>query len=352
MLSEEIETYPHRRYNQLTGEWILVSPQRAKRPWLGKQEAAEQELLPAHDPACYLCPGNRRAGKIINPNYNGVYVFDNDFPALMQESPLHFSAANSLLRFNMASGVCRVVLFSPRHDLTIPELPISSIEALVKEWIMQYRELSMQPSLKYIQVFENKGAIMGCSNPHPHGQIWATDFVPAEIEKEDKCQRTHFENSGRSLLGDYLKEEQLNGERMVCGNEHFTVLVPFWASWPYETLLIPHRPAGSIDALTEAEQHAFASILQELTIRYDNLFQVSFPYSSGIHQTPVNGIDRPWWHWHMHFYPPLLRSATVKKFMVGYEMLAEAQRDITPEQAAATLRACSTEHYKKRILCN
>lgn len=353
MYSEElIQSHPHRRLNQLTGEWVLVSPHRAKRPWQGKIENSEQELLPAYDAECYLCPGNDRAGGGKNPAYETVYIFNNDYAALLGSAPEAFPAPQSLLQYQMVKGICKVIVFSPRHDLTLAELEAAQLTELVRNWISEYKALRAQKDIRYIQIFENKGAIMGCSNPHPHGQIWAGDFVPMEITKEDGQQRRYYENTGRSLLSDYLHTEINAAERIVCSNDDFTVLVPFWAVWPYETLIIPHRQMQHIDQLSEKEQRAYASILQELAIRYDNLFGISFPYSAGIHQSPVNSIERYWWHWHHHFYPPLLRSATVKKFMVGYEMLAEAQRDITPEQAAATLRACSTQHYKKTILCN
>lgn len=350
--NEWLQSFPHRRLNQLTGEWVLVSPHRAKRPWQGKTENTEQSMLPAYDAGCYLCPGNERAGGAHNPHYQSVYIFSNDYAALLSESAEIFPPPQSLLQYQMVKGICKVIVFSPRHDLTLAELEKEQLTELVREWISEYKALRVQKDIRYIQIFENKGAIMGCSNPHPHGQIWASDFVPMEIEKEDRQQRNYYENKGRSLLGDYLKTEEEAGVRIVCRNDDFTALVPFWAIWPYETLIIPHRQMQHIDQLSVKEQRAYASILQELAIRYDNLFGISFPYSAGMHQSPVNSIERHWWHWHHHFYPPLLRSATVKKFMVGYEMLAEAQRDITPEQAAAKLRNCSTQHYKKTILCN
>ena len=352
MTAALLASHPHRRLNQLTGEWVLVSPHRAKRPWLGKTESLDEPAIPAHHNDCYLCPGNTRTSGIQNPDYPGVYVFDNDFAAILNSSDTLFPEPQSLFNFELVSGRCRVVLFSPRHDLSLPELDLQQLNELVAVWIAEHKSLREIPQIRYIQIFENKGAIMGCSNPHPHGQIWAGDFIPVEIITEDKMQRSYFENCGRSLLSDYLKQEQKAGERIVCSNEHFTVVVPFWAVWPYETLVIPHNQAASIEAMTRAEQASFAAILKEITTRYDNLFGISFPYSSGIHQSPVNGINRNWWHWHVHFYPPLLRSATVKKFMVGYEMLAEAQRDISPETAAAQLSALSGLHYKKRVVCN
>lgn len=347
MLPELIRHYPHRRYNQLNGEWILVSPHRAKRPWQGKMEDVPADDLLSYDAGCYLCPGNARAGGQMNPDYKDAFVFENDFAALLKEQHFLFGKAPSLLKFQMASGVCKVISFSERHDLTMAELSKEQLLGVVNAWINECVEIAKDPGIHYIQVFENKGAIMGCSNPHPHGQIWASDFIPEQVLKENKHQQDHYETKGRTLLADYLREEWEAGERIVCRNEHFTVLVPFWALWPYETLLIPHRAMQYLQDMDKDEKDSLAAILQEITVRYDNLFETSFPYSSGIHQAPVNGVRRKWWHWHMHYYPPLLRSASIKKFMVGYEMLAEAQRDITPEQAAEKLRSAATVHYKK-----
>jgi UDPglucose--hexose-1-phosphate uridylyltransferase len=345
MLMLNPSEHPHRRYNPLTAEWILVSPHRAKRPWLGQIEETPPDDRPAYDPACYLCPGNTRAGGRVNPSYSGTYVFDNDFPALLPDTPTDELAANSLFRIEGDRGICRVICFSPRHDLTLAQMEIPDIRQVVDTWAEQTLDLGARADIGYIQIFENKGAMMGCSNPHPHGQIWSTCRMPREIDKEIATQRDYYNTHGITLLGDYLEEEHQRAERLVYANEHWTVLVPFWAIWPFETLLISHRPARSIPELDESERDALADALHHLTARYDNLFRTSFPYSMGFHQQPTDGADYPYWHLHAHFYPPLLRSATVKKFMVGYELLATPQRDITAEQAAARLRELSDIHY-------
>lgn len=357
---------PHRRYNPLTDEWILVSPQRATRPWLGAVEKLAQARRPEYDPACYLCPGNTRANGAVNPPYTGVYVFDNDFPALL-ESPRaapgveESSAQSSILRSQLETGVCRVICFSPRHDLTLAELPVDQIRAVVDAWAAQCEELGARDDIAYIQLFENKGEMMGASNPHPHGQLWATRRLPTEIVKETRGQLNYLMGrrncdgetqglpaaspSGLPLLLDYLALEQRAGERIVFENAYFVCLVPFWAIWPFETMLLPKRHIRRIVELTEPERDALADALKRLTTRYDNLFEVAFPYTMGVHQAPYDGEPHEEWQMHLHFYPPLLRGATVRKFMVGYEMLAQPQRDLTPEQAAERLRGLSEVRF-------
>ncbi len=345
---------PHRRFNQLTREWVLVSPHRAKRPWLGQVEKVPPENLPAYDPGCYLCPGNARAGGVRNPIYTSTFVFDNDFAALLPgtttERHVDPIAEAELLIAEPESGLCRVVCFSPRHDLTLPELSQSDVEAVVHTWIDQTRELSTLDFIHYVQVFENKGAMMGCSNPHPHSQIWAVNHLPNEPAKEYDSQQHYWLQNQACLLCDYRAEEIQSGERIVASNEAFTALVPFWAVWPFEILLIGNRHVGALTDLDRLEVSALADILRRITARYDNLFEISFPYSMGFHQCPTDEHEHgsEAWHLHAHFYPPLLRSATVKKFMVGYEMLAEAQRDLTAEQAAERLRSLPEIHYKHK----
>ncbi len=337
---------PHRRYNLLSGEWVLVSPQRAERPWQGHVEDIPQENRPQYNPDCYLCPGNERAGGKKNPKYKGAYVFNNDFSALLpQTKPAELNEKNLLIARG-ESGLCRVICFSPRHDLTLPEMPLATIRNVVDVWTEQYRELGSMSNINHVQIFENKGEIMGCSNPHPHGQIWAQESIPVEPAKELRQFGEYFQSHSTCLLCDYLKHEQAKNERIVLENDHFVVVVPFWAIWPFETLLLSKRHLGNLLELSEAEKDALADILKRITIRYDNLFRVSFPYSAGLHQTPTDGRPHPEWHFHMHFYPPLLRSATVKKFMVGYEMLSNPQRDVTPEWSADRLRELPDAHYK------
>lgn len=343
--------HPHRRFNPLTGEWILVSPHRTKRPWQGQVETPPQDNRPAYDPQCYLCPGNTRAGQSQNPLFTGTFVFQNDFAAMMLDTPLDPPPplpgdTTGLFVVKPESGTSRVICFSPRHDLTLPEMDVADIRRVVDVWVEQYLDLGAMPQINYVQIFENKGAMMGCSNPHPHGQIWAGHFLPNEPAKEDERQAVYWANHGRSLLADYLALELKLGERLVVQNEHFVALTPYWAVWPFEVILISRRHVPAIDHLVEAERDGLADILRQLTIRYDNLFNVSFPYSMGFHQQPTDGSSHPYWHFHAHFYPPLLRSATVKKFMVGYEMLANPQRDITAEQAAQRLREVPAVHYK------
>lgn len=343
-----IET-PHRRFNPLTREWVLVSPHRAKRPWSGQVEKTPAENLLQYDPACYLCPRNERAGGLMNPDYAGTFAFDNDFAALLPDVDMKERASDSpLLIAEPERGMCRVVCFSPRHDLTLPELEIPAVENVLSTWAQHSSELGAKNFIQYVQVFENKGAMMGCSNPHPHSQIWATGHIPNEPAKEADSQRDYFNQHGRPLLADYLAEEHQRKERLVAVNNHFSALIPFWAVWPFEVLVIAHRNVSRLADLTSSEVSALADIYKQVTVRYDNLFEISFPYSMGFHQAPYNDQTHPEWTLHAHFYPPLLRSATVRKFMVGFEMLGMPQRDITPELAAARLRELSAIHYKQR----
>ncbi|HEX2078416.1 MAG TPA: UDP-glucose--hexose-1-phosphate uridylyltransferase [Longimicrobium sp.] len=329
---------PHRRLNPLTGEWVLVSPHRALRPWQGETERPAAEERPAYDLACYLCPGNERAGGVRNPEYTGTFVFTNDFAALKPDAPEAGVDVEGLLVARSEPGTARVICFSPRHDLSLPDLDVPGIRAVVDLWGEQFAELGRRPGIGYVQIFENKGAAMGASNPHPHGQIWAQSSIPQIPAREGERMAEHFARHGRTLLADYLRLELEREERIVCANDTWVALVPFWAVWPFETLVVPRRPVPDLRTLDDGERDGLAEILQRLTRRYDNLFGVSFPYSSGVHQAPTDGQVHPEWHLHLHFFPPLLRSATVKKFMVGYEMLGEPQRDVTPESSAARLR--------------
>jgi UDPglucose--hexose-1-phosphate uridylyltransferase len=333
-----VEDHPHRRYNPLLDEWVLVSPHRAKRPWQGQVEDVPVEKKPAYDKTCYLCPNNERAGGFKNPDYNDTFVFDNDFSAMLPNTPKGEFEEDELFRIKSEKGICRVICFSPRHDLTIPEMTVSDIVKVVDVWQNEYRELGAHEFINYVQIFENKGSIMGCSNPHPHGQIWSQSSIPDIPLKECNSQRDYFLKHNKSLLLEYVEKEILKKERIVAVNEHFVSLVPFWAVWPFETMIISKRHFKDILQMRDDEKKSFAALYKELTGKYDRLFNISFPYSAGIHQSPTNNKNNDHWHFHMHFYPPLLRSASVKKFMVGYEMLANSQRDITPETSAKMLR--------------
>lgn len=342
------EENPHRRYNVLTGEWVLVSPHRTKRPWQGKNEEPAQLSTQNYDPNCYLCPGNERAGGAINPEYKEPWAFTNDFAALLQDVAIE-KYDEGLFKAESETGICRVVCFSPNHSLTLPLMEKKDIRAVIDLWQKEFAELSAKDSINYIQIFENKGAIMGCSNPHPHGQIWAQNSIPEEILKKSYRFKEYWNTNQQSILEAYVSQELEAKERILIENEDWVAVVPFWAVWPYETMLIPKRKIAYITELTTQEKENFAGILKELTTKYDNIYKTSFPYSAGIHQAPCDGQEHPEWHLHMSFYPPLLRSATVKKFMVGYEMFANPQRDITAEQAAAKIREQSDIHYSTTL---
>jgi len=343
--SLDLAAQPHRRFNPMTREWVLVSPHRTQRPWQGQVEDVAPETQLAFDPNCYLCPGNSRAGGAKNPDYASVFVFDNDFAAMKPDTPEGEFRQQDLLLAHSESGRCRVICFSPRHDLTLARMSIADLRNVVDAWAKEYADLGSQPNIRSVQIFENRGAMMGCSNPHPHGQIWANETIPNELAKELAALTDHYKAHGSTLLSDYLKLELEKQERIVCSNNHFVALVPFWAIWPFETLVLSRRPVSALDELTDAERTSLADILRQITIRYDNLFKTSFPYTMGFHQRPTDGQPHPEFPMHVHFYPPLLRSATVRKFMVGYEMLGMPQRDITAETAAKWLRDLPPSHY-------
>ncbi len=343
----DFNEHSHIRQNPLTGDYVMVSPHRTKRPWQGKMEEIVTDSRPKYDPTCYLCPGNARMKGEINSNYSDTYVFQNDFAALQIDVP-RGEIKNGLLKAESVKGECRVICFSPRHDLTLAEMETFEIRKVVDTWVSEFEDFITQKDIHYVQIFENKGEIMGCSNPHPHGQIWASSNIPVEILKETEHQKNYFQEHKKTLLEDYWKLEVSENERVVVENDSFVVIVPFWATWPFETMIIPKRPMAFISEMNENEKTDLADIIRRITTRYDNLFSTSFPYSAGIHQAPINVENVEGWHWHIHFYPPLLRSATVKKFMVGYELLANPQRDITPERAAEQLRSLNEIHYKKK----
>lgn len=335
----------HRRKNILTGEWVLVSPHRTKRPWQGMQEQGKELKTLKYDPNCYLCPGNSRVNNEINPDYKNTYSFINDFSAILDVKIENFK--DNLLEAHTESGICKVLCYSPNHSLTMPQMDESEIVSIIKLWQKEYKDLGSIENINNIQIFENKGESMGCSNPHPHGQIWAQKSIPTEILKKQNNFKKFYENNNQSMLLAYIKKELELKERIIYENESFVALVPFWAVWPYESMVITKNHRKSILELNEKEVTDYANILKILTTKYDNLFQTSFPYSTGIHQAPTNNEQNKEWHMHMSFYPPLLRSASIKKFMVGYEMFGEPQRDITPEQAAESLRNCSKTHFSK-----
>ena len=343
---------PHRRWNPLRQSWVLVSPQRTKRPWQGEvgQKAAPSGV--SYDPQCYLCPGNQRAGGAANPAYDGIFSFVNDYAALLPDSPPPAEAPQApLLIAEPARGVCKVLCYHPDHSLTLARMTRAEIRPVVDAWTREYEQLAGLDWIQYVQIFENRGAMMGASNPHPHGQIWSTGFLPDEPAAETQAQLAHLASTGRCLLCDYLLAEQAapgDQGRVIFENEHFAALVPWWAVWPFEVLLVSRRHAGALPEFTGEERDGLADALKRLTTRYDNLFATSFPYTMGFHQSPTDGQAHPEWHFHAHFYPPLLRSATVRKFMVGFEMLGMPQRDITPEDAARRLRAASEEHFWPR----
>jgi UDPglucose--hexose-1-phosphate uridylyltransferase len=342
-----LNDHPHRRFNPLTGDWVLVSPHRAKRPWQGQVEKEEIVKLQEYDPGCYLCPGNIRAGGKSNPPYTDTYIFTNDFSSLLDSIPEGHLNESDLFIAESEKGICKVICFSHRHDLTVPLMEVASVKKVIDLWTKEYVELGALDYINNVQIFENKGSMMGCSNPHPHCQIWAQKNLPVEIVKEQHQLNIYYQKHRQTILTDYLELEIKKNERIICSNESFVALVPFWAIWPFETMIISKRAVQSIAELTKEESWNLAEIYKALTVRYDNLFETSFPYSMGIHQSPTDGKEHPEWHLHMHFYPPLLRSATVKKFMVGYEMLANPQRDFTAEQSAERLINLSEVHYKK-----
>lgn len=346
-MSNQFNTKPHRRYNILTGEWVLVSPHRTKRPWQGKTDKTASFNQLEYDESCYLCPGNTRANGVQNPTYDKTYSFENDFPALLKDTEEEVYE-NRLLQGKTESGICKVVCFSPNHSLTLPLMLKEDIELVIKMWQEEYQTLGAKEGINHVQIFENKGDIMGCSNPHPHGQIWAQQSIPEVVLKKQTHQKEYWSKHQKSILAEYIQQELALDERIILKNEHFVALIPYWAVWPYEAMIVPIKHYQHIGQLNTEEVSAYAEILKGLTTKYDNLFETSFPYSSGIHQSPTDG-DHPEWHFHMSFYPPLLRSATVKKFMVGYEMFANPQRDITAEQAADTLKSLQHEHYTKNL---
>ena len=331
-----MQNHPHRRYNPLLDEWILVSPHRTNRPWQGTVDKNTNLEKHDYDPHCYLCPGNERAGGKINPNYSETFVFTNDFAAILPFTPDNYQIEHNLFKSENIQGTSRVICFSPNHGLTLPLMKLADIKKVVDLWCEQTEELGKL--YKWVQIFENKGEIMGCSNPHPHGQIWAGSSIPNEVLKEDINQKKYYSENNSVLLLDYLNQELENNERVVLENDDWIVIIPYWAIWPFETILVPKHQFRSINELRDVERNSLADILKRLLTKYDNLFGVSFPYSMGWHGAPFNDADNNHWQLHAHFYPPLLRSSTVKKFMVGYEMLAEPQRDITAEIAAKKLR--------------
>ena len=336
---------PHRRLNALTREWVLVSPHRTQRPWQGQVEKKTVPTPVTYDPDCYLCPGNARAGGVRNPPYEGTFVFDNDFAALKPEVKTFEEDRDGLLIAKSERGICRVVCFLPDHSLTVARMSVPEIRRVIDTWTAQYLELGAKDWINSVQIFENRGEMMGASNPHPHCQIWSNETLPNEHVKELASFRDFRAHRARCLLCEYLTLEQKDGTRIVCENEAFLAVVPFWAVWPFETLVLSKRHLGSFEQMEDPEKDALADVMKRLTTRYDNLFETSFPYTMGFHQRPTDGPAHEEWHFHAHYYPPLLRSATVRKFMVGYEMLGTPQRDITAESAAERLREVSEIHY-------
>jgi UDPglucose--hexose-1-phosphate uridylyltransferase len=343
-----LSDFPHRRYNPLIDEWILISPHRTKRPWQGKVEKTAETDMPEYDKGCYLCPGNTRAGSAQNPPYSGTFVFVNDYGALHGDVPAESMSKGNLIVAKSERGVCKVICFSPMHNLTFALMTLDQITPVINVWIEQFKELGAIEYINYVQIFENRGSIMGCSNMHPHGQIWANETVPVIPEKETLQQKKWMEKNKTCLLCDYVAMEQKMQERIVLENNSFIAVVPFWAVWPFEILILPKQHLSDITMLSAENKVDCADIMHRMSVKYDNLFETSFPYSMGIHQKPTDGQRHEEWHFHIHYFPPLLRSATVKKFMVGYEMLAMPQRDITPEDSARRLRECGDIHFSQK----
>lgn len=336
----------HRRFNPLTGEWVLVSPQRAQRPWHGQEEPDDAKTLPAYDSHCYLCPGNTRARGARNPEYGGTFVFTNDFAALAPDTAAFDPGpGEDLLVAVPESGICRVICYTPRHDLSLARMTVGQVEAVIESWQSETVNLGRRPAIGHVQIFENRGLAMGCSNPHPHGQVWANQSVPTIPAREGRRQAAHLNAKGTCLLCRYLALELQRAERIVLQNDSFVVLVPFWALWPFEVMILPREHAGDIADLGAEQKRDLADAMTRLAVRYDNLFETAFAYTMGVHQQPTDVREYPEWHWHIHYLPPLLRSRSVKKFMVGYEMLAMPQRDMTAETSAERLRALSDVHY-------
>jgi UDPglucose--hexose-1-phosphate uridylyltransferase len=344
----ELQQTPHRRFNPLIREWVLVSPHRMERPWQGRIEKPALPMRPQYDPDCYLCPGNARGAGVRNPKYESTFVFDNDYAALLPDTQSAELNEADLLVARAERGICRVVCFSPRHDLTISRMSVAEIREVVDVWAEQFQELEKTGWVRSVMIFENSGHLMGTSNPHPHCQIWANGEVPNLPQKEFESFREYRESNGCCLLCNYLRLELQKKERVVCENEGFAVVVPFWAVWPFETMLLSKRHVAAMDEFSGHERDLLADILRRSTILYDNLFETAFPYSMGFHQRPTDGQPHPAWHFHAHYYPPLLRSATVQKFMVGYELLGSPQRDFTPEGAAQRLASGGETHYLNR----
>ena len=341
--------HPHRRWNPLRQAWVLVSPHRTQRPWQGEVAQKSTPQAITYDPQCYLCPGNPRAGGAVNPKYDSVFSFVNDYAALLPEpQPEAAPLSSPLLVSAPARGLCKVLCFHPDHSLTLARMTRPEIRVVIDAWAAEYEDIAARNWIRYIQIFENRGALMGASNPHPHCQIWSTDYVPDEPAAETAAQRQHLDRTGRCLLCEYLAAESAEHTRVIFENDHFAALVPWWAVWPFEVLIVSRTHRAALPQFTAEERDALADVLKRMTTRYDNLFETSFPYTMGFHQAPLDGADHPEWHFHAHFYPPLLRSATVRKYMVGFEMLGMTQRDITPESAADRLRACSEEHFWPR----
>jgi len=337
----DLQKTSHRRWNPLLSEWVIVSPHRTQRPWQGQIEKTASVENPKYDPNCYLCPGNSRAGGHKNPEYRSTFVFDNDYASLLPDTPQGEFHESSLMIAESERGICRVVCFSPRHDLTISNMALPDIEKVVHVWSDQYRELAAIDWVRYVQIFENRGEMMGASNPHPHCQLWANETIPNQPTIEQNALQEFKRTSGKCMLCEYLQVEQARAIRVICANDFFTVVVPFWAVWPFEVLVLANEHVTGMDQLSSDAQRGLAEILKRITSRYDTVFNVPFPYSMGFHQRPTDDEEHPEWHFHAHFLPPLLRSATVRKFMVGYELLATPQRDITPESAAESLRSAS-----------